>query len=279
MDQKETLDIEKKKNKSLRNSVISTVAFAFITIVLFSAQTYAYFTSSVASENNEIVSGNLDIELIEMKNTGTGETAYVNPVQIMPATSVSKIVKVKNTGNLPVYIRIKIEKSINKPESSLPANWEELFSCDFDLDDVSTPDEMEGFWTYQDGYYYYNLPLEPGTATVPLFENVFFSAEMGNEFANSQIFFTVRCEATQSNGNADTAMEAVGWPPAEEEDETTSSTDDTTSGNASDTGSNETSGNPDDTGEAPDTSEGTETTESSGNNTESGANDTENPTN
>ena len=205
--------LQKQKKKSMKLSLIAAIAFVFITVLLFSAQTYAYFTSGVENDKNKIVSGNLDIELIELQDTGMGETAYINPVEIMPATSVSKIVKVENAGNLPVYIRIKIEKSINKPENSLPANWESFITCDFDLDDESTP-AVEGLWTYRDGYYYYNLPLEAGNATVPLFENVSFSAEMGNAFTNSTISFTVKCEATQANGNGDTAMEAVGWPTA-----------------------------------------------------------------
>ena len=208
MDQKESLDIikhedNKKVKKNFRNSIISTIAFATLTIILFSAQTYAYFTSAVDTNQNEIALGNLDVSLIEMKETGAGETAYVNPVEILPATNVSKIVKVKNTGELPVYIRIKIEKNINKPEDSLPANWQDMISCDFNLE----------AWTYHtDGYYYYKLPLEAGMVTVPLFETVSFSSEMGNQFTNSQILFTVICEATQANGTGSSPTEAVGWP-------------------------------------------------------------------
>ena len=55
---------------------------------------------------------------------------------------------------------------------------------------------------------------------MPLFEHVFFSADMGNEFTNSEIFFTVRCEAAQVNGNADSAMEATGWPAEQNADTT-----------------------------------------------------------
>lgn len=217
MDQKSNLARQKKK--SLRNSLFSMVAFAFVTIIFFSAQTYAYFTDGIDSQQNKIASGTLDVELIEMRQSGTGETAYVNPVEIMPATEVSKIVKVKNTGTLPVYIRIRIEKDINKQESELPENWESLITCDFNLDNIAT-DAKEGLWTYLDGYYYYNEALEAGKTTVPLFEHVFFSADMGNEFTNSEIFFTVRCEAAQVNGNADSPMEATGWPVEQNTDTT-----------------------------------------------------------
>jgi predicted ribosomally synthesized peptide with SipW-like signal peptide len=192
----------KRAKKSFKKSLASTVAFAVLTIVLFSAQTYAYFTSTVKNDNNKIASGILDVSLIEMTDPGTGEIEYVNPVEIMPATSVSKIVKVKNSGDLPVFIRMKIDKSINKPENTLPADWEALISCDIDTD----------VWTYKDGYYYYNEALESGSVTIPLFKNVYFSADMGNEFTNSQILFTVRCEATQRNGNGEDPLAAQGWP-------------------------------------------------------------------
>ena len=36
---------------------------------------------------------------------------------------------------------------------------------------------------------------------------------MGNEFTNSEIRFTVICQATQVTGNSDSPITAVGWPP------------------------------------------------------------------
>jgi hypothetical protein len=35
---------------------------------------------------------------------------------------------------------------------------------------------------------------------------------MGNEFTNSEIRFTVICQATQANGNSDSPLTAWGWP-------------------------------------------------------------------
>jgi hypothetical protein len=200
--------------KSFRVSLFSVIAFAFLTIILFSAQTYAFFTDGIDNQQNQIASGTLKIELIQMREAGTGETTHINPVEVMPATQVSKIVMVRNAGTLPVYIRIKIEKDINKQDSALPENWEDLITCDFNLDNIAT-DVKEGHWTYQDGYYYYNAPLAVGAITEPLFEQVLFSAQMGNEFANSEIYFTVRCEATQVNGNGNSPMNAIGWPVAQ----------------------------------------------------------------
>ena len=202
----------RQKKKSFRNSIISIAALTFVTVAIFSAQTYAYFTDSATSNNNRIVSGNLDIELIEMKDTAQGQVAYVNPVSIMPGTAVSKIVSVQNSGSLPVYIRIKIEKSINKSADEIPVDWENLISCNFKLDNVDTPDAIEGLWTYHDGYYYYNNTLAPDSTTAPLFDTVAFSPAMGNEFTNSEIRFTVICQATQADGNSNSSLTAWGWP-------------------------------------------------------------------
>lgn len=231
MDQNILSESLRQKRKSLKKSIIATAALMLVTVAIFSAQTYAYFSDSSESEQNRIVAGNLDVEIIEMQEAGEGEIAYVNPVSIMPATSVSKIVRIKNTGSLPVYIRIKIEKSIDKPENEMPDAWEELITCNFKLDDESTPDVIEGLWIYRDGYYYYNGRVEAGSTTSALFDTVFFSADMDNSFANSKISFTVICQSTQANGNSDSPLTAIGWPP--ETSSGTQTVNSTEQGNAS----------------------------------------------
>ena len=198
-------DNDKKREKSFISSIVSITLFVLVVFLIFSAQTYAFFTDSANSEQNRIVSGELNIELIEMKEDENGQEIYTNPVRIAPGIDVSKIVMVKNTGSLPVYVRIKIEKSINKPENEMPVGWAELISCNFDLDG--------NLWTYHDGYYYYNIPLDSGSATTPLFDTVSFSKDMGNEFTNSEIKLSVVCQSTQANGNTNSPITAVGWPP------------------------------------------------------------------
>lgn len=226
MDQNIQLEYQTKKTKSLKKSIISMAAFIIATFAIFSAQTYAYFVDSIESEQNRIIAGNLATEIIETQNTDQGQVAYVNPVRIMPATEVSKIVKVQNTGSLPVYVRIKIEKTIDKSESEMSADWKDLITCNFKIDDEST-EAIEGLWIYRDGYYYYSVSLAPGSTTSPLFDTVFFSADMGNEFTNSKIQFAVICQSTQANGNSSDPLTAVGWP--------SEPVDNIQQGNASDT--------------------------------------------
>lgn len=216
-EQSDEKSVAKQKKRSLRRSVISVAALLVVTLSVFTAQTYAYFVDYAATEENRIVAGTLDVELVELQNSGEGEIAYVNPVSIMPGTEVSKIVKIKNAGDLPVYVRIKIEKTINKEENEIPSGWEELITCK--LGDQPIPG---GLWTYRDGYYYYSIDLAPGSTTAPLFNTVAFSETMGNEFANSKIAFKVISQATQSNGNSDSPLTAWGWPPDPVENSTDS---------------------------------------------------------
>lgn len=206
-------EYKKKKAKSLKKSMISTVVLLVITVIIFSAQTYAYFSESVASDRSRIAAGNLDVELIKTQN-GVQTDHAVTPVNILPATSIKQGISVQNAGNLPVYVRIKIEKTILQSENEMPVGWESLILCNFDLDDESTPDISEGSWRYLDGYYYYIVDIAPGSTTAPLFDTIIFSPKMGNEFKNSKIQFKVVCQSVQSTNNSDSPMTAWGWPAA-----------------------------------------------------------------
>lgn len=208
MEQQSIFDNEKRelsnaKDKIFKRSLITTIVFILLSIIFFSAQTFAYFTDSADNEENLIQAGKLDIELIEMKDVNGSQEIYTDPVRVVPTSTVSKIVTVKNTGNLPTYIRISIDIAIdNEEERNLPDNWRELIGFDINSD----------FWTFKDGYYYYILPLEKGHATAPLFETVTFSPQMGNGFMKSEITIRINAEATQVNGNGDDVFTAGGWP-------------------------------------------------------------------
>ena len=197
-------DIIEQKDKSFKHSMILMLILIFVTIIVFAAQTYAYFTDGVQSNENRISAGKLDMELVEMQNGDSLQISDIDSIKMMPATSVSKTVRVKNTGSLPIYIRIKIEKTINKPENEMPDGWEELIICNFNV--------AEGPWIYHEGYYYYKVSLDAGSTTAQLFDTISFSKDMGNQFEDSEIAFTVICQATQANGNSDSPMTAWGWP-------------------------------------------------------------------
>ena len=198
----------KRSKRSLRNSIIASVVFVLLTVVAFSAQTYAYFTDSESSAENKIQSGNLDIDTVEVKGGENVVTSAGESLKFAPGSKVDKIVKIKNSGTLPVYVRVKIDVTIDKEESSLPANWRELIIFNITLDDPATAN-VEGPWILKDGSYSYRVPLEKALLSEALFTTVTFSPEMGNQFTNSEITVTLTCQATQSDFNGTGPADAV----------------------------------------------------------------------
>ena len=189
----------------MRKKLIAGAVVA-ICLSLLAYSTSAYFTTEKTA-TNVITSGNIDIELQETALNGDGEEMLFESSQerfnVMPSQEVSKIVRVKNTGTNAAYVRISVSKSIELAEQGNP--------------DVSlvTMDFNSTNWTLQDGYYYYNVPLEPGETTEALFKNVSFDPSMGNMYQNSKAIIKVQAQATQVKNNGASVTEAAGWPAAE----------------------------------------------------------------
>ena len=135
------------------------------------------------------------------------------PVKMMPATvfTYGGGVGIENTGTLPMYVRVKVEKTILQSENEMSPGWESLIACNFM---AGEGDQYQ--WIYHEGYYYYKVALGAGERTATLFDKVLFSPQMGNEFKNCSIQFQVICQSVQSNGNADNPFEAFGWQTEQE---------------------------------------------------------------
>ena len=194
-----------KSTKRLRNSLILSFLFITIMAAIFSAQTYAYFWDNSKAEENRIIAGHLNVEFLEVSDT-EDQTTVSAPIKFMPGTRVEKNVTILNSGNLPIYVRIKIEKTIINLENEMPEGWEELISCNIN------PDGSSENWIYRDGYYYYHTKVEPNSVTSALFDEIYFSELIGNEFMGKSVEFKIICEATQSNGNTSSPLTASGWP-------------------------------------------------------------------
>ena len=182
-------------------------AVVAICLSLVTYGTLAYFTHEDTA-TNVITSGNIKIELQETAITEDGQIVEFEQSQdrfnVMPAQSVSKIVKVQNTGDNDAYIRIAIDKAINLAEGVEGTPDTDLISMDFDYDN----------WTLKDGYYYYNKPLAPGETTKALFNNVKFDPAMDNMYQNSTAIINVDAQATQVKNNGTDVFTAAGWPEA-----------------------------------------------------------------
>ena len=189
------------KKKFIAGAVVA------VCISLVTYGTLAYFTHEDTA-TNVITSGNIKIELQETAITEDGQIVEFEQSQdrfeVMPAQSVSKIVKVQNTGDNDAYIRIAIDKVINLVEGVEGTPDVDLISMDFDYDN----------WTLKDGYYYYNEPLAPGETTNELFNNVKFDPAMDNTYQNSTAIINVDAQATQVKNNGTDVFTAAGWPEA-----------------------------------------------------------------
>lgn len=166
-------------------------------IAIIANSSLAYFSDEEIA-TNVITAGNIKIELNEMMEDEQGNLIpYQNEMMMMPNTTVSKIVSVKNIGNQDAYIRLEVLKSINVDNADL-----DLIQIQYNQQD----------WMYQDGYYYYRFALKPQEETSPLFNEVYFDASMSNEYQNSVATIEIIAYSVQAKNNGSHVLEASGWP-------------------------------------------------------------------
>lgn len=175
--------------------ILSVLAICIATLT---TGTLAFFTSE-GKAHNVITTGGVEIAVQEWADESR-ETPFRDLEGIMPSMSATKIAEIKNIGASAAWVRVKVEKNIQLQGNGTPdANLVKL--------DLNTTD-----WTAQDGYYYYNKPLQPNAVTKPIFTAVTFDASMGNEYQHAKVSVDVSAQAVQTANNGDAAMAAQGWP-------------------------------------------------------------------
>lgn len=174
------------------------IALAAILMTFFSQQTLAYY-STVGKATNVVTSG--DIQLIIHEKTADGSDFPAEGVYIIPGDIVSKRVTVENVCNHPFYLRVKLVRG---------SDSETLSAEDAIKLDLNTQE-----WTVaEDGYIYYNVILEPGQTTVPVFTQVeIVGSKVDQNHIGSALSLTVNAYAVQSENNpAEHPWDASGWP-------------------------------------------------------------------
>ena len=184
---------------------LALAALMCLCLALLTAGSSAYFTS-VGTARNTVTAGNIRIELVEtaIPPTGGAPVPFTDPVGVMPGTSVSKRVQVKNTGDQSAYIRVGYTLSALSSSGAVLELEPAMVSVD----------ENTSAWTRQGAYCYYNSPLAPGETTQPVFTSVSFSPDMGNAYQDMKLVVTVNAAATQTANNGASALTAAGWPAA-----------------------------------------------------------------
>jgi len=180
---------------------ILTIALIVICLAVVAGGTLAAFTAEGIARN-VITTGKVGVELVEKHIDASGAKVDFpkdGVTGVMPGTSVSKIVSVKNTG-AEAWIRVAVEKKVTAADGS--ALKSDVVS--FKVDDTK--------WQLKDGYYYYLEPVATGESTDILFDEVDFAASMGNEYQGCKVEIIVAAQAVQTANNGTTIEEVTGWP-------------------------------------------------------------------
>lgn len=177
-----------------------SIVFGIIAILaIISVGTLAYFTSEQNAEN-VISAGNIKLEIHE--KTASGEDFPKEGIIVMPGDTVSKIVTVENTGDHPLYLRVKLTEGVS----------DEVLTTD-DCLDINI---NRSCWLEKDGYYYYYRALQSGETTEQLFSEVYFDLyNIDNKYLGKHFTLNVAASAVQSENNGSDVLNAIGWPEEE----------------------------------------------------------------
>lgn len=178
------------KKKTLIFSII------FIVFTIFSVGVVAYFVSE-STFRGTISTGSLKLKVHQESIDGVNVAG--DGFVVMPGDVVSRIVTVENVGEQSLYLRVKLITSIEGEELST----QNVLGMNINTEE----------WTYKDGYYYYYKALEPGEVSSTLFTEITINGELvDNKYLGKNILLDVVAQATQSKNNADSVLDAEGWP-------------------------------------------------------------------
>ena len=189
---------------------LTIISVLVICATIVTSGTLAYFTAEDRARN-VITSGGVNIELVETTKKGDGtevEFPKEGLTGIMPGTSASKIVSVKNIGD-EAWIRVKVDTTIlDSQGNELPQTIGDTSVVSYE---VSSTD-----WFSSNGYYYYKDSVQMNESTNILFDEVRFAKEMGNEYQNCRIEIDIDAQAVQTANNPIPAggnvSDIPGWP-------------------------------------------------------------------
>ncbi len=185
-----------------KNVIISLI---ILLCVIGISQTLAYTTSSVETENI-ITFGNLKLKIVETVLNETGEEIPFSPeepVDITKKESVSRIVKVENVGQQPMFVRVELNITGTDKDGNTVESAKEL--ADYNIN--------EEYWLYDNGWYYYTGILEPGTQSEELITEVMFDTnQITNNYPGGSFHLEINAQAVQSKNNGTNVIEASGWP-------------------------------------------------------------------
>ena len=188
--------------KETQKKLITSLTLLIATVICLVLSTYTYLTDNITTRSIRFSSGNVSIELCE--SSPSSENG-LSSVRIQPGMKVVRTASVKNTGTLPAFVRIKLDKVITLSQANSGREAEidpSLISLDINT----------ALWQEKDGYYYCLSPVEAGESTPSLFTTVSFHRSMSNLYKEGTFDLVFQIEAVQANNNGADAISAEGWP-------------------------------------------------------------------
>ena len=195
------------------NKTLLIVGAALLLVMASIGGTLAWLTAQTNSITNTFTPGAVPIMVVENGTEYSG--GYIDDL------TAKENVYIKNTGNVPAYIRVALvpvwrNDDMEKTGTGLEAN---LSQCAIspELPTGSTPNDNK--WFFHDGYYYYSEPVYPaGTAgagltveqTKELIDTCTVSSGLGDAYIDKLFELQVLAQSIQAEG-----LDSKGKPPVE----------------------------------------------------------------
>lgn len=182
------------------------IAAIFICLSIITGGTFAYFTADDTA-HNVITTNTVKIDVLcHSEEDGVINVDNIDPIRIMPATKVSRVVAAQSIETA-AWVRLKYEFMV------YDSNGNQMDVPEDELKEVIIVKPDETNWILKDGWWHYNAMVRDGQETSPLFEEIEFSGPaMGNEYQNGKLKLIIHGQAVQYANNGESVMEAAGWP-------------------------------------------------------------------
>lgn len=185
-------------NKKLILIILLIFVISVSALALSSAFIIKESTSSTI-----ITFGSIKMKLIEttLENGKEIEVLNNDNINISDNANVSRIVKVKNIGKHPIYVRLSLAINNSSQETN-----------DF-LNELIKLNVNEKNWIYKDGWYYYANKLLNDEATKPLLTEITFDVDkLTSLYPGKKFKLDIKAEAVQTENNSENILEVKGWP-------------------------------------------------------------------
>ena len=154
--------------------------------------------------DDHVAYGSVELEVIENTLSGGVEVPFAQDTPVyISADEYSRIVRVKNTGKHPAYVRVALYLTAADSGGRQTVLPENFFSFDINTND----------WKESEGWYYYeSTALTENEETETLMTKIIFNHKKLSPAAGRQLTLHIRAEAVQSENNGNNVWQAAGWP-------------------------------------------------------------------